>query len=117
MRASGREARGEVRSLLGLYVDLAGVSGLIGALEETSDAAFVDTRVLFAHKKLSPGRADRFASDALVGGQINEPWVRELTEAAANAKIPVLLGGHSLISGGVWAMSERVRGSASASAG
>jgi hypothetical protein len=112
MRASGREARGEVRSLLGLYADIAGVQGLIGALEETSDAAFVDTRVLFAHRKITPGRRDRFASDALMAAQVEEKWVRELTEAAASAKIPVLLGGHSLISGGVWAMSERVRGGA-----
>jgi hypothetical protein len=112
MRASGREARGDVRSLLGLYADIAGVQGLIGALEETSDAAFVETRVLFAHRKITPGRRDRFASDALMAAQVEEKWVRELTEAAASAKIPVLLGGHSLISGGVWAMSERVRGGA-----
>ena len=116
MRASGREARGEVRSLLGLYTDIAGIDGLISALEQTCDAAFLDTRVLFAHQRLSPGRADRFASDAMMPEQVSDPWVRELTTAAATATIPVLLGGHSLISGGVWAMSERVRGSASAAA-
>jgi len=48
--------------------------------------------------------------------QVFDPWVRQLTDAAANANIPVVLGGHSLISGGVWALSERVRGSASAAA-
>jgi hypothetical protein len=114
MRASGREARGEVRSLLGLYSDIAGIDGLMSALEQTSDAAFLDTRVLFAHRRLSPSRADRFASDAMLPEQVSDPWVRELTAAAASARIPVVLGGHSLVSGGVWAMSERVRGSASA---
>jgi hypothetical protein len=116
MRASGREARGEARSLLGLYADIAGISGLISALEQTSDAAFLDTRVLFAHRRLAPIRPDRFASDALLPDLISDPWIKELTEAAISASIPIVLGGHSLISGGVWAMSERVRGSASAAA-
>ena len=114
MRASGRETSGEVRSLLGMFADLAGVPGLIHALETTSDASFLDTRVLFAHMGLSPRRADRFASDALMPNDITDPWVRDLTQSAAEARIPFVLGGHSLIAGGIWALSERVRASASA---
>ena len=122
MRASGREARGEVRSLLGLYLDMAGVDGFLHALERVCDAAFVDSRVLFAHRRLNPSRPDRFASDALAPDLIQDPWVREFTQAAASASVPVVLGGHSLISGGLWALSERVRSSgpdpsSSASAG
>ncbi|MGA7732490.1 MAG: hypothetical protein WCD37_14620, partial [Chloroflexia bacterium] len=116
MRASGRESSGAARSLLGLYTDLAGISGLISALEATSDAAFLDTRVLFAHMGLKPARPDRFASDALLPSEIADPWLRELTEAASNASIPIVLGGHSLIAGGMWALSEQVRGSASSAA-
>jgi hypothetical protein len=114
MQASGRETRGEVHSLLGMFADLAGVPGLVQALETTSDASFLDTRVLFAHMGLSPRRADRFASDALMPDDITDPWVRDLTRATAAARIPFVLGGHSLIAGGVWALSERVRASASA---
>lgn len=114
MQASGKEERGEVRSLLGLYTDLAGISGLISALEQTADAAFLDTRVLFAHRRLRPSPADRFASDALMPTLISDPWVRELTEAALSARMPILLGGHSLVAGGVWAWSERIRASGSA---
>jgi hypothetical protein len=110
MRASGREARGEARSVLGLYTDVAGPEGLVKALEQTCDAAFLDTRVLFAHRRLSPVRADRFASDALRPQDVSDPWVRELTQALAGAAIPVVPGGHSLMSGGVWALSEQVRG-------
>ncbi|MEO8286405.1 MAG: hypothetical protein ABI670_08200 [Chloroflexota bacterium] len=117
MRASGREERGEVRSLLGLYVDLAGTGGLMSAFQQTADAVFLDTRVLFAHRRLSPSRADRFASDALLPEEVSDPWIRELTEAVSTAALPIVLGGHSLISGGVWALSERVRGSASSAAG
>ena len=116
MRASGREARGEARSVLGLYADLAGPEGLVRALEQTCDAAFVDTRLLFAHRKLSPSRSDRFAADALLPDSVTDSWVRNLTLALASAAIPVVPGGHSLMSGGVWALSEQVRGGASAGA-
>src|SRR5919201_1208338 len=70
MRAGGRDERGEARSLLGLYADLAGTSGLVRALEQLSNAAFVDTRVLFAHRCLKPSPQDRFASDALLPGEV-----------------------------------------------
>jgi hypothetical protein len=95
--------------LLGLYADLAGTNGLVRALEQLSNAAFLDTRVLFAHRGLKPSLQDRFASDALLPAEITDPWVREFTEAVLSASIPIVLGGHSLVSGGVWALSERVR--------
>jgi hypothetical protein len=117
MQAGGREARGEVRSLLGLYMDAKGVRGLVEALEQLCDAAFLDTRVLFAHQHLTVSRPDRFASDALLPEQVSDPWVRKLTEAVLTANIPIVLGGHSLISGGLWALSERVRASPSATDG
>jgi len=116
MRASGKESGGGVRSLLGLYTDLAGIDGLISMLETTSDAAFLDTRVLFAHNNLQPARPERFASDAFSTREISGGWIRDLTEAASSSKIPIVLGGHSLIAGGMWALSERVRGSASSAA-
>ncbi|HYP41602.1 MAG TPA: hypothetical protein VEX13_14685, partial [Chloroflexia bacterium] len=112
MRASGREERGEVRSLLGMYGDVVGINGLITALEQVCDAAFLDTRVLFAHRRLKPTPQDRFAADALLPELISDPYLRELTEAAASASIPIVLGGHSLVAGGLWALSERVRASA-----
>lgn len=116
MRASGRETRGEVHSLLGMFADLAGVKGLVQALEIAADVAFLDTRVLFAHMGLAPRRAERFASDAFFPQDIADPWIRDLTQATATANIPIVLGGHSLIAGGVWALSESVRASASTAA-
>lgn len=117
MRASGREERGEVVSLLGLYADIGGAKGLVEAIERTCDAALIDSRVLFAHRGLRVSSADRFASDALQYEEIGEPWVREFTEAVASARMPIMLGGHSLVAGGAWALSERIRGSASAARG
>lgn len=109
MQASGREARGEVRSFMGMYIDQVGVEGLVASLPEVCNAAFIDSRVLFAHRRLSVSRPDRFASDALVAGEISDAWVQELTQALADAALPIIPGGHSLVSGGVWALSERVR--------
>lgn len=109
MQASGRDVRGEVRTLLGLYVDAKGVNATIKAMEQLCDAAVLDTRVLFAHRKLTVSRTDRFASDALLPYEVSDGWVRDLTAAAALASFPILLGGHSLISGGLWALSELVR--------
>jgi hypothetical protein len=114
MQAGGREARGEVRSLLGLHLDAVGLEGLVTSLEATCDAAFLDTRVLFAHRRLKVSRADRFFSDTLQPDQISDPWVRDLTSAFASTTIPIVMGGHSLVSGGVWALSEKVRSTASA---
>ena len=113
-RSSDREARGEARSVLGLYADMAGPAGLVRALEQTCDAVFLDTRVLFAHRGLSPTRADRFASDALRPDGVADDWVRDLTRALAESAISVVPGGHSLMSGGVWALSEQVRGASAA---
>jgi len=117
MRASGREERGEVVSMLGLYTDIAGIDGLVQVIERTSDAALLDSRVLFAHNRLKVSSHDRFASDALLHEQVSDPWVRELTQAVVAARVPIVLGGHSLVAGGAWALSERVRAVASVSRG
>jgi len=38
--------------------------------------------------------------------RVGTPWLRELTEAAANASVPVLLGGHALVSDGLQLLTE-----------
>jgi 2-phospho-L-lactate guanylyltransferase (CobY/MobA/RfbA family) len=106
MRASGREARGEVRSLLGFHLSAVGPERFFRELGELGDAAFIDTRVLFNHLRISPSASDRFYSDLLQWQQIVDPLVREFTQAAADAPIPVVLGGHSLVAGGLWALID-----------
>jgi len=106
MRASGRQARGEVRSLLGFYLEEVGVEGFFDALGELCQAAFLDSRVLWAHLGLWPPAADRFYSDLRRPERISDPWLRRFTEAAISAPIPVVLGGHSLVSGGLYALVE-----------
>jgi hypothetical protein len=106
MRASGRLARGEVRSLLGALLQSVGPAGFFGFLGEVCDVALLDTRVLFAHLGSTASVADRFASDQLRPDQIDDPVVRDFTAAAAAAPIPVLLGGHALVSGGLWLLAR-----------
>jgi hypothetical protein len=106
MRASGREERGIVRSLVGFYLDRFGPVGLFDALAELSDAAIMDSRVLFAHLGLHLSAADRYYSDLLEAENIEHPMAREITVAARDARIPILLGGHSIVSGGLYALID-----------
>jgi hypothetical protein len=106
MRASGRLARGEARSLLGYHLDSTGLERFFQELATLCQAVFLDNRVLFAHRRLWPSDADRFYSDLRRPAQVADPFVRALTEAAIAAPVPVIMGGHSLVSGGMYALVE-----------
>ncbi len=108
MRASGRQARGEVRSLLGAQIDHIGAQNFIIEIAQLADAALIDSRVLFAHRHLQPAASDRFYSDLLMPNRIRDPFIRELTRAVRDAPIPIILGGHSLVSGGMYALVEKI---------
>ena len=73
---------------------------------QLGDGAIIDSRVLLAHRLGAdesrwPSPADRFASDLLRPSEVGDPWLRELTESAAESRLPVLLGGHSLVGPGI----------------
>ncbi len=109
MRASGREEQGKVRSLLGLLVEQVGSHRAVANLAAVAQAAFIDTRVLFNHLHLDIPISDRFNSDALYWEQVTEPTARDFTRAAATAEIPLVLGGHSLVSGGLTLLAMMVQ--------
>ncbi|MBI2865981.1 MAG: hypothetical protein HYX99_01295 [Chloroflexi bacterium] len=106
MVADGREARGEAHSLLGLHLERVGLRAFFQELAALGQAALLDSRVLFAHLGLQLSRADRFLSDLGLAAEISDPWLRDFTQAALEAPIPVVLGGHSLVSGGMLALME-----------
>jgi hypothetical protein len=106
MRASGRQARGEVRSLLGYYLETVGLERFFEALATMGQAVFLDNRVILAHRGLWPSATDRFYSDLRQPEQVAEPFLRALTEAARAAPVPVIMGGHSLVAGGMYALVE-----------
>ncbi|NJD28701.1 MAG: hypothetical protein FIA92_10450 [Chloroflexi bacterium] len=107
LRAIGTAAQARPpRSILGLLLDDRGPAALGAILAELGDAAIVDTRVLLAHRLGASERAwppaeDRFASDLLLPDLISDPWLHDLTAAALEAPIPVLLGGHTLVGPGI----------------
>jgi hypothetical protein len=70
------------------------------------NALILDSRVILAHRRSWPPAADRFHSDLRQPGRIEDPFLREFTAAAMGAPIPVVLGGHSLVSGGLWALVD-----------
>jgi len=106
MRASGRQARRQVRSLLAYHLEAVGMTRFFDTLATLGQALFLDNRVILAHRGLWPPAADRFYSDLRRPEQVADPFLRELTLAAMTAPVPVVMGGHSLVSGGIMALVE-----------
>ena len=106
MRADGRDVRGEARSLLAYHLEQAGARRFFDELARLGQAAFIDTRVILAHFGLDLPPRDRFASDLGQPEDIADPFLRAFTEGALEAAIPVVLGGHSLVSGGLMALTD-----------
>jgi hypothetical protein len=93
-------------SVLGALLERDGPGSLGDYLARLGEAAIVDTRVLLAHRFGAeeagwPVAEDRFASDLLMPADVGDAWLRELTASAANAPIPILLGGHTLVGPGL----------------
>jgi hypothetical protein len=106
MTATGRLGAGRVKSLVGAYLSRLGPAAFFDELGELVEAAFFDTRVVLAHAQRRPSSADRYASDLGLPDQIQDPWLRELTAAAVNARIPVVLGGHGVVAGDLYGLVE-----------
>lgn len=106
MIASGRAARGEVRSWVARMIETWGAGGFVERLAEMCDAALWDTRVWMAARGPWPAAADRFAADLGWPEAVHEPGLRELTAALAAAPIPVLTGGHGVVAGSIYALLE-----------
>ncbi|OGO12798.1 MAG: hypothetical protein A2Z66_13330 [Chloroflexi bacterium RBG_13_66_10] len=106
MLASGRMTRHEVRSLLGEALDTWGPREFVRRLSEMSDAVVWDTRVWMATHGDWPSAADRFAADLGWAEEVDEPGLRALTEAILQAPIPILTGGHGVVSGSALALLE-----------
>ena len=94
------------RSVLGFLIEEVGVERFFARMAELGDALVLDTRVIEAHLGIAPSREDRFQSDLLDWQRIEDPDLRRLTKGAAEAPIPVLLGGHSLVAGGLMAIND-----------
>lgn len=103
----GLRAHGDVRSyILQRVLREDGPVTFFDRLAEVADATILDTRPLLAVDGRLPPASDRFASDLFLVDGIEDLNWRAFTQAAASASIPVLLGGHSLVSGGLYLLAE-----------
>jgi hypothetical protein len=104
---SARNADSRPRSILAALMARSSPAELITELAQLGDAVVLDTRVLMASVAGSsdasawPPEEERFASDFGDHGRVATPWLRELTEAASEASVPFLFGGHALVSDGL----------------
>ncbi len=106
MQAAGRDVSGEARSALGFLYELVGPRDFFTKMRELGDGMLFDMLVLFAHLGWRPGAEERFASYLFMSERITNRPLREFTESARDAGFPLLLGGHTLVSGAFWTMVE-----------
>jgi len=106
LKARKERGNGETWSLAGLCLERIGALAFFETLSAHLEGVILDSRVLFHHLELQPLRRDRFFSDLLRPGEITDPSVRRFTEEALESPIPILLGGHTLVSGGLYALAE-----------
>lgn len=108
MRALGRVHAGTAVSLMGFLMDEVGPERFFAHLGATAHAALMDTRVLFAHWKRPFSDADRFHADIGRTDAVIDPQLAAFAAAAWEAPLPVVCGGHTLIYGGLWLLTDRV---------
>lgn len=106
MIASGRLDRGEVRSIVGEIVEEWGPQRFIDFIAGVSDGVLWDTRVWMAHRGKWPSTSDRFASDLGWVDAINDEALQRLTHSVCQSEVPILIGGHGVVAGGIYALLE-----------
>jgi hypothetical protein len=106
MRAAGRLGAGQVHSLLNDHLQAVGLDHFIANLSSMADAILWDTRVLWAARGVWPIEVERYAADLGLVDFITDPFLRDFTQAINEAPIPIVTGGHALVSGGLWTLLE-----------
>lgn len=93
-------------SLLGNLFSSIGPEALLDILLSRGSCLLLDTRVILNYYGRWPSRQERFWSDLLQPDKLQTSFLRELTRAARDSGKPVIIGGHSLVSGGLYLMVE-----------
>ena len=93
---------------MGFMIEEVGPERFFDYLARTVDVAFIDSRVIFGHLKKTLSDWDRFQSDLGRYDLIEDPWTREFTRCACTARVPIVLGGHSLVAAGLWLIAEMI---------
>jgi len=93
-------------SMLRGFLEEVGTRRFFTWLGQRADGAIIDSRPLLSKGGRLPPASDRFASDLLRLDQIQDLLWAQFTVEAAAAEIPILLGGHCLVSGGLYLLAE-----------
>ncbi|HEX6989791.1 MAG TPA: hypothetical protein VF282_10035 [Bacillota bacterium] len=110
MKALGLDGSGTVRSLVGAWIEDVGVERFLQQASATADAVLFDTRPVLAHRGRRVSDRDRFRCDLGRWPEICDPLARDLARCAGACGVPVVLGGHTLVHGGLWALAAHVVG-------
>ena len=109
MKALGRIHRGEINAFLGLIMEDQSVDKLFRYFEAVGTAILWDNRPAIYHmKKGLPGDQerdlDRFLMDLFYPEAVKDPVLQSIADRAYRSGLPLLMGGHSLVSGGIYAL-------------
>jgi len=88
-----------------LFEDL-GPREFIRFLANKGTGVFLDTRVLFDCMDEWPSREDRFSADLLEEESIGLDCLEQLASYARESPEPIVLGGHSIVSGSLYLLSS-----------
>ena len=109
MGAAGADGSLRARSLLGQVIESVGANKCFTEwIPVLCDAAFIDIRPVLAHLKWSTSVEDRFNADLLRPHKIQHSGLKDLVIAAKNSPVPVIIGGHSLVSGDLMLLNDWV---------
>lgn len=94
------------RATIGRLIQSGGPRALAAIVAQLADGALLDTRVLLADhlgadEAAWPPAGERFASDLPRPAEIGDSWLRELTVAALESELPILLAAHSVVGPGI----------------
>ncbi|UCF09834.1 MAG: hypothetical protein JSW65_07185 [Candidatus Bipolaricaulota bacterium] len=93
-------------TVLGALVDRTSPEILFDRLGRLCDAAIIDSRPFLSPEGELPPAEDRFSSDLMAPAEVTDEHWRRFTEAAMTCDVPVLLGGHNLVSGGLYLLGD-----------
>ena len=78
--------------------------------ENICNACILDTRVIFSLFAGEYDQEELYLSDMQMWKQIKNPFIKSFTKKVSESKVPIILGGHSIVNGGLMALSNLTGG-------
>lgn len=78
--------------------------------ENICDGGIFDTRAVFSLFAGEYEQEDLYLSDMKMWEKIKNPFIKSFTKRVSESELPIILGGHSVVNGGLMALSNLVGG-------